>query len=285
MQIQADTISPTTPKAFNAYPFIIAIMSCLQIICTLYARYFVGYNGFDVPIGTLIFTPMILYIFQIVAECYGWQYARQIVWCNFFVNGLFTICTFIMKFIPLSLFTHEDLRYSYTHLLDTIWVSSLMLWVTIFFADYISTVLTCIFRLRTKGKFILIRILSIHLASESILISSGLITMPYNGYSWHETLAFMQHIFIGRSIVSLIMSPIAYGCIWFIQNLVEQVVTFDLGKDKWTLFAWRLKDNYRVHFNAQEWKRLNPEIKRKINIIELAENHNAKYAYIKIQID
>ena len=269
-QMQKDRIHPTVPKNFNAYPFIIAVMSCLQILCAIYARYFIGYGGFDVPVGTLIFTPIILYIFQIVAECYGWQYARQIVWCNFFVNGIFTCCVFIMKFVPLSLFTHEDLRYSYQHLIDTMWVSSLMLWITIFIADYASTLLMCFIRIKTKGSFTLIRILSIHFLSEMILVSSGLVTMPYNGYTWNETFTFMWHMFIARSIVSITILPFAYFIIWLIQNLVEKVVTFEYGANNWNIFHWNVQDKSTIQFDTKEWNALSQKDRKKLNFNKIA---------------
>ena len=85
-QMQKDRIRPIVPRNFNAYPFVIAVMSAIQMLCILYGRHFISVFGFNVALGNLVFTPILLYIFQIVAECYGWQYARQIVWCNFFVN-------------------------------------------------------------------------------------------------------------------------------------------------------------------------------------------------------
>ncbi len=92
-------IEPTQPKWFVSYPFIIAIMACLQVLGSLYIRRFITFFGFDISIGSLFILPIILYTFQIVAECYGWQYCRQIVWLNFVVNGIITILTFSFKFL------------------------------------------------------------------------------------------------------------------------------------------------------------------------------------------
>ena len=75
-------IQPLKPKTFKAYPLIITVMAVFQLLGILYARYWVDCFHLHLPLGTLICTPIVLYIFQIVAECYGWQYGRQIVWCS-----------------------------------------------------------------------------------------------------------------------------------------------------------------------------------------------------------
>lgn len=55
-------IKPIELKTFKAYPFIIAMMAVLQVLCTIYARYFIDFLGFQVPLGTLVVTPVIIYI-------------------------------------------------------------------------------------------------------------------------------------------------------------------------------------------------------------------------------
>ena len=104
-----------------------------------------------VSVGPLLFTPAILYIFQIVSECYGWQYGRQIIWINLCINSIFTLITFTTKFIPISLFTHEGLRMAYQNLMGTVWVTSLGVGLVIFVADYISSVFTAQSRYYFKG--------------------------------------------------------------------------------------------------------------------------------------
>ncbi len=75
-------ITPLETKQFKAYPFLIAVMAVMQMLCILYGRHITDIFGVGVALGNIVFTPMLLYLFQIVAECYGWQYGRQIVWCS-----------------------------------------------------------------------------------------------------------------------------------------------------------------------------------------------------------
>jgi uncharacterized PurR-regulated membrane protein YhhQ (DUF165 family) len=82
MKNNQQSIEPTQPKCFLSYPFMIAIMAVLQVCATLYGRRYVYFFGFHIGQGLLVLLPMVIYIFQIVAECYGWQYARQVVWCS-----------------------------------------------------------------------------------------------------------------------------------------------------------------------------------------------------------
>lgn len=263
-------IKPIELKTFKAYPFIIAVMAVLQVLCTIYARYFIDFIGFQVPLGTLIVTPIILYIFQLVAECYGWQYARQIVWCNFAVNIIFTIATFGSRYVPISSFTHTNLRNSYVMLLHTMWVSSLMLCITIFIADYVATVLMARIKLLTKSRFLLFRLIIIHCITESILVSGGFVTMPYNGYSFNDTVHLIYGVFISRTLISLLLLPISGLVIWYIQEKIEQVVAFDTGRDSWNIFHWNINDKNTVQFDATEWSKLSAEKKKRVDISKIA---------------
>ena len=73
-----EPVTLVEPRNFISYPYMIAIMSVLQVLCTMYGRKFFLFLGFNASPRRLILLPIIFYIFQIVAECYGWQYARQI---------------------------------------------------------------------------------------------------------------------------------------------------------------------------------------------------------------
>ncbi len=176
-------ILPSPNKVFWGYPFVIAIMSCLQVLAVVYGRKYVSFLGFDIGLGSLLFTPMILYIFEITVECYGWQYGRQIVWCNFIVNGLTTVFAFILKLVPFSHFTHTNLAYSYSNLIDTMWIPAAAIWLCIFFADYIASIILSQTRLKYQGRFALSRIVLIHCIAEVILLSGNFVVMPLNGYS------------------------------------------------------------------------------------------------------
>jgi uncharacterized PurR-regulated membrane protein YhhQ (DUF165 family) len=67
--------------------------------------------------GLLILMPIIFYLFQIVSECYGWQYARQIIWLNFMVNLSTTIIMLSFKLSPFNWNNHSDIDNAYITLL------------------------------------------------------------------------------------------------------------------------------------------------------------------------
>jgi uncharacterized PurR-regulated membrane protein YhhQ (DUF165 family) len=261
----ASSIKPLKPKTFKAYPFIIAIMAVLQLSGILYSRYWVHVVTFDLPLGTLICTPIILYIFQIVAECYGWQYARQIVWCNFIVNGLFTLITFFAQKIPISSFTHINLQQAYVNLINTVWITSLMSMIGIFIADYFATVFMSNSRIYFKGNFLVVRLIIVQIVTETILVSTGFIIMPYNGYSMAEAFQSIWQLFIARNIVGLCLSPIAILGIWFIQNRIEKVVSFD-SKKNWNIFKCNIEDKDSVQFDSEQWRKLSAQEKLKLDI-------------------
>jgi uncharacterized PurR-regulated membrane protein YhhQ (DUF165 family) len=269
-QIQKDRIRPIVPRNFNAYPFLIAVMSAIQMLCILYGRHFISVFGFNVALGNLVFTPILLYIFQIVAECYGWQYARQIVWCNFFVNGTITIFTFAFKYVPYTSFNHSDLEYSYQHLIDTIWVSALINWITIFLVDYLSTMIMCKFRSNTKGDYMILRIISVHCIAEIVVLSGGAISYLYNHFTLAEIWDLQYHMFFLRTLCAIALIPLARFIIYLIQNLVEKVVTFEYGANNWNIFHWNVQDKETIQFGTKEWNALSIQEKKNLNLNKIA---------------
>jgi uncharacterized PurR-regulated membrane protein YhhQ (DUF165 family) len=262
-------IEPTQPKWFVSYPFIIAIMAVLQVCTTLYGRRYVEFFGFQAGQGLLILLPMVIYLFQIVAECYGWQYARQVVWCNFVVNMLLVAITFSFKFVPISSFTHANLKLGYTELIDTMWIPALTNWFTIFFSDFVSSALMCWSRFYWNGKFMAIRMVILHCVGEIVLLSGAFIVLPYYGYSTAETWHIIYTSFIARTILCIILLPVARFVIWFIQHNIEGVVVFDYKAD-FNPFKFGINPTDSVQFNADGWDTVDVG---KVNLKQFSEYH------------
>lgn len=273
-------IEPTQPKPFVSYPYMIAIMAAVQVLNTLYGRRFTDFFGLTVGAGPLILVPILLYTFQIVSECYGWQYARQIIWCNFVVNGIITIVTFSFRFLPYSLFNHGDLQSSYIKLVDTMWVSAAMGWLCIFMGDYITSTLMCVSRFYCNGRFMMVRIVILHFIGEIVLLSGYFVTMPFNGYSMANTFHVIWQTFFARTIMCIILLPIARLVIWFIQCKIEGVVVFDY-KQQFNLFKFGIKPNDSVQFNTISWDKVDVN---NVDLKKIAVQFYSSRALVNIKI-
>lgn len=265
-------IQTKSVKAFKAYPFIIAVMAVLQVSTILYSRYFIDIFGMKVAVGPLIFTPALLYMFQIVSECYGWQYGRQVVWINLCINTIFTLITFTVRFIPISLFTHEGLRIAYQNLMGTVWLTSLGVGLVIFVADYLSSVFTAQGRYYFKGTMIFIRLIIVHLITEALLLSWALLQMPYNGYTMTQAYQSMIDTFAVRLFSSAILGLVAVFVIWVIQHYIEKVVCFDLQPD-WNVFDWQINDKSTVKISTKDWDSLPKHLKPQLNVTNVSGDH------------
>lgn len=277
-----DIIKPVELKTFKAYPLIVAVMALLQMMATIFGRKFVIFMGFNVAISSIVFIPAILYVFQIVAECYGYQYARQIVWCNFVVNLISTILFLIIKEIPCNSFTHTDLAFSYNHLINTMWVSSAMSCVVIFLADYFSTSIMSYSKFMYNGRFMFLRMIIVHILSEVILSGGTFVSLPYNGYSIADTWNIVYNTFFARTIMSVIMLPFTIGIVVFIQHHIEKVVSFDNSRNFWNIFQWSIQDKSTVQFDYEQWNRLSAERKKRVDISKIALDY---YTDEKLGID
>lgn len=275
-------IKPVELKTFKAYPIIIAVMALLQVLSTIYDRKFFLLFGFNGSVGRMVMLPAVLYVFQIVSECYGWQYARQIVWANFTVNVGLTVITFLCKFIPYSSFNHADLQGAYSVLMDTMWVSALTNCLAIFFSDYISSALMAWSKFYWNGRLLLLRVILLHIISEMIILSANFITLPYNGYPISQVWVMTGNGFIARTIVSLILLPVTGFTIWYLQEKIEKVVAFDTGRDSWNIFHWNVDSKNTVQFDAKEWSRLSAEKKKRVDVNKIALDY---YTDDKLGVD
>lgn len=259
-------LNPSLPKIFWSYPFMVAIMACLQVLCTIYGLRITYFFGFSIGIGRLVLLPIILYIFQVVSECYGWQYTRQIVWCNFVVNGITTFVCLIFSYVPFASVNHTDIIFSFQHLIDKMWVPSLTNWICVFLADYAASALMCESRFQFNGRFTMSRMIIIHCISEIILLSSNFISAPSYGYSMHEIYFFVWNGFIARTIMSLMLLPFARIVVWFIQHKIEGVVVFDYKRD-FNPFKFKVDPNLSVQFSATGWDKIDSS---KVDISKIA---------------
>ncbi len=263
-------IEPTQPKWFVSYPFMVAIMVCLQMLNIVYGRKFITFINFDINAGSLILLPLLLYIFQIVGECYGWQYSRQIIWCNFVVNGLATIIFYSFSFLHYSSFNHAGLQNAYVLLIDTMWVSAAVNWIIVFMSDYFVSSFTCASRSFFNGKFIWLRTIIINLVADCILLAGNFISMPYNGYSMAQTYHYIFAVFIARNIVTIAMLPFVRFIVWVIQHKIENTVVFDLTRN-FNPFKFGINPADSVQFNADGWEKIDSS---KVDVKKMADYYS-----------
>ena len=244
-----ETIEPMLPKSFVSYPVMIAIMAVLQAFSIIYGRQFVLFFGFNGSYGSVVLLPMVVYIFQIASECYGWQYARQLVFCNLLVNMIAVLVCLVGNYLPFSQFNHAELQKAYITLMGTMWVSALINCVGVFLSDYIGSILMCWSRFQLSGKFVMARILILHLLSEVILLTGGFISLKYNHYSDYDIIKMLTGAFMARTSIALILLPVARVVIWAIQHKVEHVIVFDL-KFNINPFKLNIDNNNSVQFSV-----------------------------------
>jgi uncharacterized PurR-regulated membrane protein YhhQ (DUF165 family) len=277
-----DIIKPVELKTFKAYPLIVAVMASLQILTTIYGRHFFYFFGFNVAVGGVVFVPALFYIFQIVAEVYGWQYARQIFWCDFVVNFFTTVSYYLVTYIPYNDFTKPMLKVSYINLIDTMWLSSISWWLGVFLAEYVTSVMMSQSKIWYRGRFIAFRLILLHCFSEVLLFLGLSVSLPYNGYSLDQILHLFMTAFCARTIMSIILLPFVVFIISLLQKRVEKVVAFDNSRNFWNIFHWSIQDKSTVQFDYEQWNRLSAERKKRVDISKIALDY---YTDEKLGID
>lgn len=262
---ETKNLLPVKPKIFVSYPFIVSIMTLLQVMTVIYGSRNFLFFGLNVSAGWLILMPLMLYLFQIVAEVYGWQHARQMVWCNFVVNGLMTFIILSFRYLPANaIIVNHNLQNAYFILMDQRLVAAFNMWITLFVADLLTSALMSWSKFHWNGRFLIIRILLLHLFSEIIILSSTMITAPEIVYSMSESWGWTRDSFYARTIIMIFLLPFARYAVYLLQHKVEGVVVFDYKKD-FKIFTFKVSLDDSAQFNAEQWYTLSPKMKKEFN--------------------
>jgi len=276
-----ENIEPAVPKVFISYPYMIVIMAVLQIMTIIYGARDFLFFGFDVSAGWIFLMPIMLYIFQISAEVYGWQYARQMIWLNLLTNSLFVIITYLFQFIPKSKgIVHNDLQSAYITLMDKRYIAGIMMSIAIFVSDFVTSTLLCWIKVYFHGRYLILRLIFLHILSELIIISTGFILDPLKGYSLFEAWIFARDAFYARTICMFFLLPFARFTIWYLQNYVEQVMVFDY-KDNFSFFKLSIKTSNAIYFNISSWKKTDV---KNLDVKKIAKDYYASRDVINIKI-
>lgn len=218
---------------FTIYPLLLTLLITSQIICFIFARRQVDIFSYPVNVSGIIF-PIDLYLIEIIGECYSFEHSRQAVWLNTLTHILFIIPTIIISSLPYSSFMHEDIAFSYQHLIDISWIVAAGSLLGTFFGDMFSARYIPKLKIILKSKFIFLRLILCQMISEIIVTSSYLISFLTNNYTLNQTISLIIHTVVIKSIIALLLYPIAKTIINLVKR-AEKIEGFDFKQDYKTL--------------------------------------------------
>lgn len=244
------------PKPFVGYPVIVALMAVLQVLTVVFGNKMFMFFGFQVSAGWIYLMPIVFYLFQIVAECYGWQYARQIMWINIIVNLMLSIIMSAFSMIPANMnIDHADIETAYTTLLNYQTAPAINMLISMFVADYITSALMCWSKFHWKGKNIVIRMAILHCIAELIIGSGWLLIGPMHGYTVAECWRQVLDSFYARTLVMIALLPVGSFVIKWIQSSLEGVTVFDLNI-RFSPFKFKINPEESVQFSTADWHKI-----------------------------
>lgn len=266
-----DKIYPANAQYFGSYTIIVAMLSCLQVFVVLYGGHFFDIWGISVSTGWFFLLPIVQYMFQIVTEVYGWEYARQLVLANFICNGLATLIYFAFHLITFSLKygNHEPFIVAanlYNVGLSIKYMSALSLWIGMFISDYIICLLMSWSKFYMNGRYLLLRIAILHIISEILLQVGGIITDALRGMSMTDNIQLLIDSMVGRTVMMLLLLPVATWVIRFLQYKVEHIIVYDFKRN---LSIFRLKIDPLNYFYVKAGTESNNDILDKRDSKEL----------------
>lgn len=251
-----DKIYPASARYFSSYTIMVALVSCLQVFVVIYGSQFFDISFLTVSTGWFILLPIMQYLFQIVTEVYGWEYGRQLVLCNFICNGLSTFLYFAFSFVTYSAkYAHaspidEQLVVFYGMMSHRL-TNSIVMWVGMFISDYVTCLLMSWSKFQMGNRLMMLRILVLHFVSEMLLQLLGVCSDLYKGVPLYESLNAIINSIFSRTIMMLVLLPIATWVIHFLQNKVEKVVVCDVKRDL-SPFKFKVTQFYSFYIPSDE---------------------------------
>lgn len=221
------------PQNFKIYPLLITFLVSSQIMCFIFARRQIGIYGFPVNVSGMIF-PLDLYLVEIIGECYSYEHARQAVWLNTISHLLFLFPVILISLFPYPTFMHDDLIFSYKHLIDISWVVVFGSLIGTFLGDMFSARYVPKLKILLNGKYMFIRLFLCQVVSETLVTSSYLISFLTNNYTFKATITLILNTIVIKSIIALLLYPLARIVIKRIKK-IEQLEGFDFKQDYKTL--------------------------------------------------
>lgn len=257
-------------KPFASYPTMVALMAVLQTLTVLFGHKMFLFFGFHISAGWIFLMPILIYIFQIVAECYGWQFARQMVWINFLVNLILVIIFSLFSLIPMSNFDHYDIEHAYQVVLLYQTPATITMLSSMFLSDLVVSILMCWSKFYTNGKYLFMRIAFLHCIAELLMLSGGFVTGTIAGFSLLQIWNFSLDSFLMRSIIMLILLPIIKLIIWLIKYKIEKMVSFDL-QHQFNPFKFNIDYTKFVQYNLSGY---NTSKLKNIELKEIIKDYN-----------
>lgn len=234
-------------KTFKTYPILISILVTTQLICLIYARRQVDIYGLPVNVSGIIF-PIDIYLFEIMGECFGYEYARQAVWIDSLSHLIFIVFILLIATLPYSQFMHEDISFSYSHLINVTWISSVGSLIGTFCGDLFSARFIPQTKLFLKGGYVLPRFLISHMGSETITISIGyMIIFLSTGYNISQISVLIGSTLLFKFIAAILLLPIARFIVKLIKK-IEKTDAFDYKQDYKILAL--LIDDRKINFRG-----------------------------------
>lgn len=274
-----DKIYPANARYFGSYTIMVAILSCLQVFVVLYGEQIFEIHNIALSTGWFFLLPILQYIFQIVTEVYGWEYARQLVLANFICNGLATLIYFAFHLIKFSTnyanlepFVASSIMYNSA--LSAKYMYSMSLWFGMFVSDYITCLLMSWSKFQMQGKFMITRIAILHIVSEILLQSGAFVMDHFRGIPVSDTLHLILQSFTGRTIMMVALLPIAKYVIWMLQYRVEKIIVYDFKRE---LLIFRLNINPLNSFYVKTNKSSSYKVLDKRDTEELIEMYRQEF--------
>lgn len=210
----------------------------MLFICLLIASNICSFKMVEFPVtksfilelpAAVIFFPLTYLFDDIITEVYGFKISRLIIWSGLFCSGIFTLCTWLAISLPASTIwnmnTHNGQEAFKLVLSGTsrIFLASS---VAYFFGEFLNSMILAKLKVKTKGKYFLLRIVS------STAVGAGIDTTLFCHIAFYNV---MPELIILKIIITLysikliyetMMAPVTYMIVNFLKK-IDRVDYYD----------------------------------------------------------
>lgn len=192
------------PVHYKYFALIAMVFTTISLCDVVMVYRTVQLGPFLLSGGTFIM-PFYYFLSDVIAEVYGYKYARQAIWMMFFCCLVFsTIITIILKLpLPPAAYQVADYQSSMGHLFRVVFGGTL---ITILTASFLNSYIISKWKILIKGKYFWVRSLgstgigeAVEVGIECLFLYSGVI--PFRKVVTLILPSYLLHIVMGFIII------------------------------------------------------------------------------------
>lgn len=209
---------------FNVLPVLLLIYMSVMLSSAVLSNRLILFMGHITMGGTLV-APFWFVLSDLLAEIYGYKFAKKIIFWSFMSQVLFALICKLINNLPSPQYWSGEEHYQYV--ISPLFRNSIASFVAFMLSGYINIYLLTKWKVLLKGRYFWLRSMGSSCIGELIFTCLGVITIQYGILPWDIIGKIIIASFSLKVACSILISPPANIAAYFIKKVESQYIPED----------------------------------------------------------